>query len=156
MINSQDAHGHSSHQTVQEGQNYARHSTSRTTRVPAFLKVSTNAEPWNTHLNKVKQLKLKSKVLGEEGEAGKALRCQIWESSVSYRVLLYTAGQLENFRKNKNQRWLLLEVHIPRITPKVLISYAWERTPEIYFLMSTPGDYKAVIYPWTTFGEIPL
>ena len=156
MINSQNGHGHSSHQTVQERENYARHSTLRTTRVPDFLKVRANAEPWNIHLNKVKQLKLKSQVLGEEGEAGKALRGQIWESSISSRVLLYTAGQLENFRKNKNQRWLLLEVHIPRITPKVLISYAWGLDPSNLFSMSTPGDYKAVIYPWTTFGEISL
>lgn len=29
-------------------------------------------------------------------------------------------------------------------------------TPVNLFSMNTPGDYKAVIYPWTTFGEISL
>lgn len=67
------------HQTFNEGQHYVRHYTSRTARVPAFLKLKDNAEPGKMHLSKSKQFRLKSKLLREEDEVGNSCRCQTAE-----------------------------------------------------------------------------
>lgn len=67
------------HQTFNEG-HYVRHYISRTARVPAFLKLKDNAEPWKMHLSQSKQFRLKSKMLREEeDEVGNSCRCQTVE-----------------------------------------------------------------------------